>query len=397
MTEGLSADVAYKQLLERQTLGPQGGAGPLTPPPFDAKAQLIDVSGTHAFTPPGSADARGFCPGLNALANHNYLPHNGIATITQFVDATTKVYGMGPDLALFLSTLGATVDGTGVSWSIAGTPHTGIGGSHGNYETDSSPLKSDLYQYGTNGKLVMSQFKTLYDMQPDAATANYNIDVLRDFRLKRFQESIDKNPLFVYGPFTGMAVSQAAFTFIYRFMANHSAEFPEGKLDKDVLKSFMSIQGSEDNLKWVPGNERIPSNWYRRNTLDAYTIPYLLTDVLYFTAANPQLTLVGCNQGKVDTYQTIDATTLSNGAYTAEQAASNPICFATEFARLEIPALTGLASTLLSPLTSVLNTVSKNLNCAKIGSVNTTALALCPGFSLYGGPTAAVAPGAIQS
>ncbi|KAK5675257.1 hypothetical protein LTS10_012018 [Elasticomyces elasticus] len=148
MTEGLSADVAYKQLLERQTLGPQGGAGPLTPPPFDAKAQLIDVSGTHAFTPPSSGDARGFCPGLNALANHNYLPHNGVATITQFVDATTKVYGMGADLALFLATFGAVLDGTGVSWSIAGTPHTGIGGSHGNYETDSSPLKSDSTSMG---------------------------------------------------------------------------------------------------------------------------------------------------------------------------------------------------------------------------------------------------------
>ncbi|KAK5714312.1 hypothetical protein LTR17_017243 [Elasticomyces elasticus] len=397
MTEGLSADVAYKQLLERQTLGPQGGAGPLTPPPFDAKAQLVDVSGTHAFTPPSSGDARGFCPGLNALANHNYLPHNGVATITQFVDATTKVYGMGADLALFLATFGAVLDGTGVSWSIAGTPHTGIGGSHGNYETDSSPLKSDLYQYGTNGKLVMSQFKTLYDMQPDATTANYNIDVLRDFRNKRFQESIDKNPLFVYGPFAGQLVSQAAFTFIYRFMANHTAEYPEGRLNKEVLKSFMSIQGPEDNLKWVPGNERIPNNWYRRNTLDAYTIPYFNTDVLYFASTNPELLLVGCNEGKVDTYQHIDASTLSNGAYTAAQAASNPICFATEFARLEIPALTGLASTLLSPLTNVLNTVSKNLNCAKIGSVNTTALALCPGFSLYGGPTAAVAPGAIQS
>ena len=33
-------------------------------------------------------------------------------------------------------------------------------------------------------------------MQPDAATANYNLDVLRDFRGKRFQESIDKNPQF---------------------------------------------------------------------------------------------------------------------------------------------------------------------------------------------------------
>ena len=104
---------------------------------------------------------------------------------------------MGPDLALFLSTYGAVVDGDLTSWSIGGKPHTGIGGSHGNYETDSSPLKADLYQYGNLETLVISQFKELYDMQPDAATANYNLDVLRTFRGKRFQESIDKNPKFV--------------------------------------------------------------------------------------------------------------------------------------------------------------------------------------------------------
>lgn len=46
-----------------------------------------------------------------------------------------------------------------VSWSIGGAPHTGIGGSHGNYESDSSPLKGDLYQYGNLGKLVISQYK----------------------------------------------------------------------------------------------------------------------------------------------------------------------------------------------------------------------------------------------
>jgi len=101
------------------------------------------------------------------------------------------------------------------------------------------------------------------DLQPDAATANYNLDVLRDFRVKRFQESIDKNPYFACKPapcqlnasnarlthlppdqpFTGMAVSQAAFTFIYRFMANKSAENPEGILNKATLKSFYSITG----------------------------------------------------------------------------------------------------------------------------------------------------------
>jgi len=39
-----------------------------------------------------------------------------------------------------------------------GLPHTGILGSHGNYETDSSPLKSDLNQYGSNTETIKSQF-----------------------------------------------------------------------------------------------------------------------------------------------------------------------------------------------------------------------------------------------
>ncbi len=161
MTAPLKAS-AYNKLMRRAISrnAPQGkGALPVTPPPFDAKSQYISNKGAHKFVPPGHSDARGECPGLNAMANHAYLPHNGVGTIQQFVDATQEVFGMGPDLALFLSTYGAVVDGSLTSWSIGGKPHTGIGGSHGNYETDSSPLKSDLRQYGSLGELVISQFK----------------------------------------------------------------------------------------------------------------------------------------------------------------------------------------------------------------------------------------------
>ena len=61
-------------------------------PGFDASAQLIDVTGAHAFVPPDftAGDLRGPCPGLNALANHNYLPHDGFASVTQFVEATNQ-------------------------------------------------------------------------------------------------------------------------------------------------------------------------------------------------------------------------------------------------------------------------------------------------------------------
>lgn len=142
-------------------------------PIFDAEAQFIDISegSGHEYTAPDLAggDLRGPCPGLyvfegsgcegiitdlscdrNAFANHGFLPHNGYATLTQIIDATTNVVGMGVILATFLAALGAAINGDGTSWSIGGTPGPGIGGplsslgngligSHNRYESDASP------------------------------------------------------------------------------------------------------------------------------------------------------------------------------------------------------------------------------------------------------------------
>ena len=59
---------------------------------FDPPAQLVDVSGENAFVPPNFAtgDQRGPCPVLNALSNHNYLPHNGVAAWTDFANQTVS-------------------------------------------------------------------------------------------------------------------------------------------------------------------------------------------------------------------------------------------------------------------------------------------------------------------
>ena len=61
---------------------------------FNAAAQHVSTTGTHAFVAPGPSDLRGPCPGLNAMANHGYIPHNGVATITQFIQGTYDVFGM---------------------------------------------------------------------------------------------------------------------------------------------------------------------------------------------------------------------------------------------------------------------------------------------------------------
>lgn len=62
---------------------------------FDATAQLIDVSGAHAFLAPGASDLRGPCPAMNALANHGYIARDGYTNFQEALDAITKVFGAG--------------------------------------------------------------------------------------------------------------------------------------------------------------------------------------------------------------------------------------------------------------------------------------------------------------
>lgn len=285
----------------------------------------------------------------------------------------------------------------GLSWQIGGVEHTGIAGSHHNYEDDSSPTRGDLNQYGSNVNLVMSQWSALYNLQRDAATANYNLDVLTTHREARFQESIDKNPFYFYGPFDGVEVSQAAFTFIYRFMANKSAEYPEGRLDQATLKSFFSVQGDGVG-HWVPGHERIPDNWYKRHPLDTYSIPYFEADIVSMALKYPRILDIGCNMGTVDSYNSISIESLTNGEVTATDLLHNPFCSVARVLIGSSQALLGLTQAQANTLQTSLQPYLTGANCTgNYTSQSLTLLKNCPGFSLYGGPTGPVAPGAVQS
>ena len=54
---------------------------------FDPTSQHVSTTGQYAWVAPGAGDQRGPCPGLNALANHGYLPHSGVADIPTIVAA----------------------------------------------------------------------------------------------------------------------------------------------------------------------------------------------------------------------------------------------------------------------------------------------------------------------
>jgi len=102
--------------------------------------------------------------------------------------------------------------------------------------------------------------------------------------------------------------------------------------------------------------------------------------------------------GKVNTYNAISPETISNGAYTTQSAAANPFCFSLEFARSSAVNFLGIGTTQLNSLNTLITMYDTMYNCTKFNNGgNTTAFSACPGLSLYGGPTAPVAPGAIQN
>jgi hypothetical protein len=87
---------------------------------FDAKSQLVSTSGEHAFIAPGTGDIRGPCAGLNAAANHGYLPRNGIATAETVNTGLWDAFGLDKTATLFLQTATMFFDGDPISgrWSI---------------------------------------------------------------------------------------------------------------------------------------------------------------------------------------------------------------------------------------------------------------------------------------
>jgi len=58
----------------------------------------------HKFRPRGSSDSRSPCPALNALANHDYIPHNGRdITFITLIQAMVLVYNISYPLAFLLT------------------------------------------------------------------------------------------------------------------------------------------------------------------------------------------------------------------------------------------------------------------------------------------------------
>jgi hypothetical protein len=179
----------------------------------------------HQFIAPGPNDIRGPCPGLNVAANYGFLARDGIVTFNELVDAQQNIYNVGYDLAVLLAVLGlTTTDGdiaterlsigcdattrTSISPALTGS-EPGLDG-HNKFEADTSLTRDDFF-LGKGNNFAFNG--TLFGMMTETTNGLYNRDNLAKYRYQRYQQSLQDNPNFYFGPFSLLLYGAASFLY----------------------------------------------------------------------------------------------------------------------------------------------------------------------------------------
>ncbi|KAI4246883.1 MAG: hypothetical protein L6R42_009777 [Xanthoria sp. 1 TBL-2021] len=314
---------------------------------------------------------------------------------------------MALDLGTFLAVYGTVFDGDALSltpgYSIGGpasigllggllsgpgitrTP-SGLSGSHNNYESDTSASRGDQYVFGNNDLLQIPFFQQYYDALLENTPAPQQYTNLFRFRQSRFNYSIETNPYFFFPQFAGVLVAPAGYAFPPAMMSNHSAQYPQGYLDKETFKSFFAVTGESGNFKYQPGYERIPDNWYKRAIGTEYSIPAFLLDVLQYAHQDPRLLSVGGNTGTTNSFTGVNVTALTKGVFNGGTLAqgNNLQCFIFQLIQAEAPGLlTGLYEDLtkaLQPLTDSIQGAIGGLGCPQLMELDRSQYEKYPGY-----------------
>ncbi|KAH5199459.1 hypothetical protein HBI46_227220 [Parastagonospora nodorum] len=368
---------------------------------FNADAQRVSTTGEHKYIAPGPDDIRGTCPGLNVMANHGYLSRSGVSSVVELTTASNEVFGMGLDLAAFLSVYAAVMAGDVTSCSIGGKPKSGglLGGltsslgllgepqglsaSHNRFEADASPLRADLYKNGNPVSLDVPQFEQLIAM-PQGPNG-YDLTVMHPFRGARYKDSVATNGRYWAGPFTHFAINTATYLFTYHFFANYSAEYPDGFLSEQTLKSFEGVSGERGSFKWEHGAERIPENWYRRQPGNDYGILNFALDAVGALKALPYMAVIGGNTGEPNTFTGVNIADLTGGVFNAATLleSNNAMCFAFQAVHSAAPdilkGLLGNVVLAVSKLADALDPILAQLGCPQMAKYDKSLLAKFPG------------------
>jgi len=262
----------------------------IVPPPRPTDTGIKQIPDkAHPFKAPGPNDLRGPCPGLNTLANHGYLPRNGVASFEQIVQATGEGFNMDYDLASALTAFGVLARGNAfvdllsiglptplvppLPGNLDGPQALGLA-THGRFEGDVSMTRADA-AIGDNRNFNQTLFNELLavvaqfgdNSNVTGPNSIVNIKSMQEFKFNRFVEDQVEDPVLQYhiGRFL-LSYGEAAFTL--NFFANGT----DGTLSVPTMTSFFKDQ-------------TFPNNWHRRASPGTFAL--IGTGAIEIESAHP--------------------------------------------------------------------------------------------------------------
>jgi len=299
------------------------------------------------------------CPGLNAAANHNFLPRDGIATFAELVDAQQNVYNVGYDLATLLAALGLTLtDGDLVTEKLSigcdATTRTssnptltgaepGLDG-HNKFEADSSLTRNDFFlddgdDFTFNG--------TLFGMMDSTTGSYFDRSGLSTYRYQRWHQSQIENPDFFFGPLSLLLYGAASF--LYELMPSGTHDYQP---DLATISSFFGTTQNSDGT-WAFTAEQIPANW--TNRVSPYTNNDVTLEIVQMYLLNP--VLFGGNTA-AGSFDTLSFGPIQDGTISPDISAQDTSCLLYQLATSSVPSY---ANGLITPTVDALDFITTKL------------------------------------
>ncbi|KAK8137878.1 Cloroperoxidase [Apiospora sp. TS-2023a] len=228
-------------------------------------------SSANEWSPPGPGDVRGPCPGLNTLANHGFLPRDGLDIDADTVSsALTKSLNAEPLLAnlFFAGAITTNPAPNATTFSLSDLTR------HNILEHDGSLSRQDAH-YGRPDLLSPTVFAETLSHFPDPVV---NLTQAARARRARIETSNRTNPEFALSPIANRNSLLETAIYLIVFGDRDAASVP-----KETLVYFFDDAAFYATVKWVKKgrlghrgmddvqNERFPPGWERADkaiTLD---------------------------------------------------------------------------------------------------------------------------------
>ncbi|KAJ7599079.1 Chloroperoxidase [Mycena floridula] len=239
-----------------------------TQPANNGLKQIPDAD--HPFIAPGPGDQRGPCPAMNTLANHGYIPRNGVATFEQLVFAQMEGFNLDRDFSANIAATNMLARGNPftnqlsiglesplvahIPFHLDGPGRPGGIAKHGRFEGDGSMTRQDAnigdnkdFQDILYDRIMLHLGKFGID-GPDGNNTVINADVLIAMEQELFARDQASNPKF----------SMPAFRMIAAY-----AEYSKASFVMNLFANGTTTQATMPIVGSFFRNQTFPPNWFR--------------------------------------------------------------------------------------------------------------------------------------